>query len=64
MLWVAHWDARAPEVPGREWLGRGWTFWQWTDCGRVPGIYDCVDRNTYTGPRSLTSLTIRRQQVR
>ena len=64
VFWVAHWDAKAPDVPGREWLGRGWTFWQWTDCGRVEGIHDCVDRNTYTSTRSLTTLRIRHQQVR
>ena len=64
VLWVAHWDARTPDVPGRKWLGRGWTFWQWTDCGRVPGIYDCVDRNTYTSTRPLKTLRIHRQQVR
>ncbi len=63
VFWVAHWDAQSPDVPGREWLGRGWTFWQWTDCGRVSGIYDCVDRNTYTSSRSLHSLTIRRQRL-
>ncbi len=63
VFWVAHWDAQTPDVPGREWLGRGWTFWQWTDCGRVAGIYDCVDRNTYTSSHALHSLTIRRQQL-
>jgi lysozyme len=64
VFWVAHWDARSPDVPGREWLGRGWTFWQWTDCGRVLGIHDCVDRNTYTSSRDLGSLRIRYRQVR
>ena len=64
VLWVAHWDARTPDVPGRKWLGRGWTFWQWTDCGRVPGIHDCVDRNTYTSTRALKTLRIRNRQVR
>ena len=64
VLWVAHWDARTPDVPSREWLGRGWTFWQWTDCGRVPGIVDCVDRNTYTSSKPLKTLRIRHRQVR
>jgi len=63
VLWVAHWDARKPDVPGGKWLGRGWTFWQWTDCGRVPGIYDCVDRNTYTSNRAIHTLRIRHRQV-
>ena len=64
VFWVAHWDARTPDVPGREWLGRGWTFWQWTECGRVPGIHDCVDRNTYTSTKALRTLRIRHRQVR
>lgn len=62
-FWVAHWDTRTPEVPGRRWLDRGWTFWQWTDCGSVPGIEDCVDRNTYTSTKALRTLTIGRRQV-
>jgi len=63
VFWVAHWDTHTPDVPGREWLGRGWTFWQWTDCGRIRGIYDCVDRNTYTSTKSLKSLRIIHRQV-
>ena len=62
-FWVAHWDTGTPEVPGRRWLDRGWTFWQWTDCGRVPGVSNCVDRNDYTSGRPLRSLTIRRQRA-
>jgi len=50
-------------VPGREWLGRGCTFWQWTDCGRVLGIYDCVDRNPYTSTKALKTLRIRHRQA-
>ncbi len=64
VFWVAHWDARIPDVPGRKWLGAGWTFWQWTDCGRVKGIYNCVDRNTYTSTKALKTLRILHQQVR
>ncbi len=56
---------RGPRTcPVVKWLGRGWTFWQWTDCGRVPGIDDCVDRNTYTSTRALKTLRIRNRQVR
>jgi GH25 family lysozyme M1 (1,4-beta-N-acetylmuramidase) len=62
IFWVAHWDTRRPDVPGREWLGRGWTFWQWTACGRVTGVDDCVDRNVYASTQRLVSLTIRRQR--
>lgn len=64
VLWVAHWGARQPFVPARGWLGLGWTFWQWTACGRVPGIVHCVDRNQYVSTKSLASMSIRRQQLR
>ena len=48
--WVAHWDVRRPDVPGRGWGGRGWTFWQWSAAGRVPGIAGPVDLDWFGGP--------------
>jgi GH25 family lysozyme M1 (1,4-beta-N-acetylmuramidase) len=52
VLWIAHWtDAGGPSVPGHNWGGKGWTFWQWTDCGRVPGVDGCVDKDRYNGTR-------------
>ncbi|GEM_PF-1758609 len=56
-LWVAHWGTRRPDLPGDAWAGRGWSFWQWTDRGQVPGISGPVDRNLYSGP-ALRTLTI------
>ena len=47
VLWIANWRVSRPSVPANNWNGNGWTFWQWTDCGRVPGISGCVDRNYY-----------------
>jgi GH25 family lysozyme M1 (1,4-beta-N-acetylmuramidase) len=47
--WVAHWDVRRPDVPGRRWAGRGWTFWQWSASGRVPGIDGPVDLDWFGG---------------
>jgi lysozyme len=47
--WVAHWDVRRPDVPGRRWGGRGWTFWQWSATGRVPGIRGPVDLDWFGG---------------
>jgi GH25 family lysozyme M1 (1,4-beta-N-acetylmuramidase) len=47
--WVAHWDARRPDVPGRGWGGQGWTFWQWSANGRVPGIRGPVDLDWFGG---------------
>ncbi|HYX89627.1 MAG TPA: GH25 family lysozyme [Gaiellaceae bacterium] len=50
MLWLARWTrAPAPVVPGLNWAGFGWTFWQWTSCGRVPGIRGCVDLDRFNG---------------
>jgi lysozyme len=43
LLWIANWGVPEPDVPAQNWGGSGWTFWQWTDCGSVPGISGCVD---------------------
>jgi GH25 family lysozyme M1 (1,4-beta-N-acetylmuramidase) len=48
-LWLAHWTHRKPDVPAHDWGGHGWTFWQHTACGRVPGIRKCVDLDRYRG---------------
>lgn len=42
-LWVAHWQTHRPIVPAGNWAGRGWSFWQWTNCRSVRGIEGCVD---------------------
>jgi GH25 family lysozyme M1 (1,4-beta-N-acetylmuramidase) len=49
ILWVAHWGVSAPTVPASNWGGRGWTFWQYSNCGSVPGISGCVDLDRYNG---------------
>ena len=50
VLWVAHWTtATTPIVPGGAWGGDGWTFWQYTSDGSVPGISGRVDLNRYNG---------------
>jgi GH25 family lysozyme M1 (1,4-beta-N-acetylmuramidase) len=46
-LWVAHWGVSAPTVPANNWGGKGWTFWQYSNCGTVPGISGCVDLDRY-----------------
>lgn len=46
-LWIAHWGVTSPTVPANNWGGRGWTFWQYTSDGRVPGISGRVDMNRY-----------------
>jgi GH25 family lysozyme M1 (1,4-beta-N-acetylmuramidase) len=50
ILWVAHWTTGvAPIVPGGNWGGDGWTFWQYTSDGAVNGISGRVDLNRYRG---------------
>jgi GH25 family lysozyme M1 (1,4-beta-N-acetylmuramidase) len=61
-MWVANWDVSQPDVPGNDWGGQGWTFWQWTDCEHVPGISGCVDSDWYNGT-DLGPVTIRRLTV-
>jgi lysozyme len=49
-LWIAHWTGGfAPSVPAGNWGGTGWTFWQYTSSGVVPGITGRVDLNRYNG---------------
>ena len=47
-LWEAHWTAATgPTVPASTWAGYGWTFWQWTSSGTVPGISGRVDLDRF-----------------
>jgi GH25 family lysozyme M1 (1,4-beta-N-acetylmuramidase) len=55
-LWVAHWHVNAPRVPAANWGAIGWSFWQWTNCSRVPGIRGCVDGDRYRGSRIASAL--------
>jgi GH25 family lysozyme M1 (1,4-beta-N-acetylmuramidase) len=49
-LWVAHWTGGGPaSVPGGNWGGSGWTFWQYTSSGVVPGISGRVDLDRFNG---------------
>jgi GH25 family lysozyme M1 (1,4-beta-N-acetylmuramidase) len=49
ILWVAHWFVNTPSVPANNWGGHGWTFWQYDDCGTVPGVANCVDVDRFNG---------------
>jgi lysozyme len=42
-LWVAEWGVSGPTVPANNWAGRGYSVWQYTSSGRVPGISGRVD---------------------
>jgi len=48
-LWIAHWGVDTPTLPALDWNARGWTFWQWTDCGTVAGITGDVDLDLFQG---------------
>lgn len=58
-VWIAHWFVDQPRVPAGNWSGRGWSYWQKSNCGRVAGIGGCVDVDLYRGT-DLDRLTIRR----
>jgi GH25 family lysozyme M1 (1,4-beta-N-acetylmuramidase) len=50
VLWIAHWTtAGSPTVPAGNWGNFGWTFWQYTSDGSVPGIGGRVDLDRYKG---------------
>ena len=49
VLWVAHWGVASPRLPADDWGGNGWTFWQYTSDGSVPGIEGRVDLDWYVG---------------
>jgi len=44
-LWVANWGVRKPSVPANNWAGKGWSVWQFTSSGSIPGISGRVDLN-------------------
>jgi GH25 family lysozyme M1 (1,4-beta-N-acetylmuramidase) len=43
LLWIANWFVPEPDVPANNWGGDSWTFWQYDNCGSVPGVSGCVD---------------------
>ena len=62
VLWVAHWNTQSPTVPANDWGGYGWTFWQYSDCGTVPGIDGCVDMDAFDGS-AFTDVSLPREDV-
>ncbi|HET9346393.1 MAG TPA: GH25 family lysozyme [Candidatus Limnocylindrales bacterium] len=48
VLWIAHWtSASQPTVPAGNWAASGWTFWQHSSTGSVPGISGPVDLDRF-----------------
>jgi GH25 family lysozyme M1 (1,4-beta-N-acetylmuramidase) len=48
-VWIAHWGTTSPSVPATNWGSQGWSFWQYSDCGRVSGISGCADLDRIKG---------------
>ena len=48
-LWIARWGPLPDPLPANDWQHEGWTYWQWTNTGRVSGISGNVDKDRYTG---------------
>jgi GH25 family lysozyme M1 (1,4-beta-N-acetylmuramidase) len=48
-LWIAHWGVATPSVPAANWAGEGWSVWQHTSDGHVPGVHGRVDRDWLRG---------------
>jgi lysozyme len=50
VLWIANWTtATEPNVPAGNWAGNGWSFWQHSSAGAVPGISGPVDLDRFNG---------------
>jgi lysozyme len=59
VLWVAHWTtASKPLLPAAGWAGHGWTFWQHSSTGSVPGIGGAVDLDRFNGSELPAALFI------
>jgi GH25 family lysozyme M1 (1,4-beta-N-acetylmuramidase) len=56
-LWVAQWGVSHPTVPASNWAGRGYSVWQFTSSGRVPGISGRVDMDRLG--KGLAKITVR-----
>jgi len=59
VLWIANWTAAAePTVPAGSWAGNGWTFWQHSSSGVVPGVTGPVDLDRFRGTSLPSSLFV------
>jgi lysozyme len=59
VLFIAHWTtASEPTLPAGSWGGNGWTFWQHTSTGSVPGITGPVDLDRFRGGSFPPSLLV------
>jgi GH25 family lysozyme M1 (1,4-beta-N-acetylmuramidase) len=59
VLWIAHWTtATEPAVPAGGWGGNGWSLWQYSSTGVVPGISGPVDLDRFSGSSLPISLFV------
>jgi lysozyme len=58
-LWIASWTtASQPTVPAGNWGGNGWTLWQHSSTGTVPGVSGAVDLDRFNGTALPASLFV------
>lgn len=70
-LWVANWAVPSPAVPVGNWASHGWSVWQFTNAGHVPGIEGTTDMDRLgvpfhwisVGPNRLTGTSARRRSA-
>ncbi|MFL5644536.1 MAG: glycoside hydrolase family 25 protein, partial [Chloroflexota bacterium] len=61
VLWIANWTTESqPAVPAGAWAGNGWSFWQHSSFGAVPGISGAVDLDRFNGSSLPPSLFVTR----
>jgi len=59
VLWIANWTAASqPALPAGTWGGYGWSFWQHSSSGAVPGISGAVDLDRFNGSSLPASLFV------
>lgn len=60
-VWVANYGVASPLMPAGNWGGNGFTFWQFTDRGDIPGTNPPTDLNWFNGTleqlREMSGLT-------
>ncbi len=61
-LWIAVYEKTVSAVPS-PWKDKGWTFWQYTQDGRVEGINGTVDLDLFKGDLKELKLFIDRSKV-
>jgi lysozyme len=49
-LWIAQYGGSKPGVPAGNWAGHGYSVWQYTSSGSVPGISGNVDMDRLGAP--------------